>query len=234
MPTDRDFFNRLMSIVSCKDHVLRPTVLKKLQEENAFQGPLNEQFWDNIMKLLTSPEQKVASIQTLLTLKTKETSHTFVQNYDVFFNKLLNLPETTKSEKIKEALLKLRSSATNPYIYTQSANELLDHLLTKDEGVIDRYLNRFLADVNSDQFIRRLNTTNKRKNRIHLVLDTLDRNVDGELPPIVVQVRLPNYAAGVNIHRRDNLTLDAYNVLSKVVMMIGKNMRMLLTYLTTT
>ena len=108
MPTDRDFFNRLMSIVSCKDHVLRPTVLKKLQEENAFQGPLNEQFWDNIMKLLTSPEQKVASIQTLLTLKTKETSHTFVQNYDVFFNKLLNLPETTKSEKYKRGLIEIK------------------------------------------------------------------------------------------------------------------------------
>ena len=127
----------------------------------------------------------------------------------------MSLPETPKSKKIKDALLRLRSSAIKPFVYTQFASVLLNHLETKDEGVIDRYLDRFLTDVNSEEFNRLLKRSDQKTARIHLVLDTLDRNIDGALPPIDVQGRQPDYRAGVNIHGRDHLTLNAYNVLSE-------------------
>ena len=72
-----------------------------------------------------------------------------------------------------------------------------------------------MADVNSEPF-KTLTTEAQKKNRIHLVLDTLDRNVDEALPPIVVQGREPNYGGGENVHKngRDQRTLAAYDVLS--------------------
>ena len=62
------------------------TVLKKFNDREAFY-PSNDQFWKNIMKLASSHDQElVNSIQTLITLKTREKSisHTFVDNYEVF------------------------------------------------------------------------------------------------------------------------------------------------------
>ena len=95
MSTDTNFFKKIMRIARTKDHVLYPTVLKKLQEEKPFEGPPNEHFWNNIIKFTFSSDQEfVTSIQTLITMKTKHTSHTLVDNYTNFLNKLLDLPET--------------------------------------------------------------------------------------------------------------------------------------------
>ena len=100
----------------------------------------------------------------------------------------MSLPETPKSKKIKDALLRLRSSAIKPFVYTQFASVLLNHLETKDEGVIDRYLDRFLTDVNSEEFNRLLKRSDQKTARIHLVLDTLDGILTGHYPLLMFKV----------------------------------------------
>ena len=69
-------------------------------------------------------------------MKTKHTSHTLVDNYTNFLNKLLDLPKTPRSEKIKAALFRFRSTANYSFIYKKFADVFFEHLTTKKEGLL--------------------------------------------------------------------------------------------------